>query len=500
MVAPILLTSTPANGADAVPTNLELQLEFNTPIDPTTVDGAIQVKDVETGVIYNVDFDVTSNVITIYTGRTLEDYTRFEIRVYGNDLSSIVDPIKSADGDPLAASFWISFMTSKPVSTGVSSDDDSYYETSIDGSGSVVVESFDKFAFTSSFPDDETLYLDPGYFNADSSGNPNNPITITFNLDVDPVSTSGNITIQQRAFVDTRFAVPSLPEIEGLFDTGFSSPSGNVYCPTQKSDYEYPDFSVSVSNGVLSLTIDNEDGLRWNSQIRIHVSSDLLSTEATGGQALGTPVDILFTTGMYPWFAEIEQLRLELGTENTEYSDFLLARFILRASIRAWRLSCFTFDLCNPPYFVNDYVLNRAIYDIYTGPKGIAKSTGKSKSLGDFSVRYGSSDTGIAFKQKLNDLTKIVKEFEMWLKWRCSGQGGYGGMATAVRGGSRSDYPIKRFRERHWHRESHGDASYHGLENTASDRAFKLPRINEEYLPVYSRWGYSSYYAWRNGE
>jgi len=242
--------------------------------------------------------------------------------------------------------------------------------------------------------------------------------------------------------------------------------------------------------------MEEETGLRWNSQVRINVSSSLKSTTDTGEQTLGTPVNVIFTTGMYPYFAEIEQLRLELGTRNTEYSDFVLARFILRASIRAWRLACFTFDLCNPPYFVNDYVIARAIYDIYTGPRGIARSTGKSKSLGDFSVRYNSTATSESFKQKIEDLTKTVLEFEKWLKYRCQGLGSYGEVGSATRGSARTDYPLSRYRERHWHRESYGDRFYPGLENTYLDRAYKIPRVNESYLPVYDRWGRSSYYWW----
>ena len=484
MVAPILVSSIPVTGADNVPTNLELSLTFSTPIDADSIDGAIQVYDIDQDIAYPIELGVEDNVVTIYLGRALEDYTRFEIRIYGQDLVAVAPPIKSVDGDPLLLSTYVTFMTAVPVVTGIAETDDDYIDTEIDASGNITVNVFDKFEFSSSNPTDGTLFINPAYFNPAASGQLGNPVVFTFNQPVDPVSTSGNFEIEQRPFVDRRFAVVKATEVDEL-NTVFVSPSGNSYCPSNIDTFNYPDFTAVVDNNTVSLHIDETDGLRWNSQVRVTVKADLLSTEATGAQDLGKATNVLFTTGMYPWFAEIESIRLELGSYNTLFTDFLISRYILRSSIRAWRLTCFMFDLCNPPYSVIDYVVLRTLYDLFTGPEGIGKlGSEKSKSLGDFSVSYSSGGGSIDAKALIVEWQNQLREAESWLKGRCKGVGGYQEIGSAVRGSKRDDYPPSRYRERHWHSASYGDRYYPGIENSWMDRIQKNPRVDGTYESI----------------
>ena len=464
MTVPIKLSSTPSNGAENVPTNLELTVTFNTPLDEDTIQEATQLINMDTNDIYPISVGLSENTITYYPGRALEDYTRFELRIIGSDISSGLQPLKSEDGDALTATIIIRFLTSLPITTGSSSTTTEYTTTEVDASGQTIAAAYDIFAFSESNPPDSTLFVGPTYY-----GSGNTSITIDYNLDIDPVSSSGAITIEQRAFVDRRYAADTSAEIEGLSDY-YLDPQDNVYCPAAKDTFTSPGFSISVEEGRIVISMDDANAFKWNSQVNVTVDKSLASSSDTGSQTLASDTEIIFTTAMFPWYGEIEEVRLELGPANEHFTDFLITRFLLRASIRAWKLACFKFELCRPPFFVVEYAVLRAIYDIMTGPEGRAVFTReKSKTLGSFSVKYSagsSSDT--------DEMYKKLKAYEFSLRNMCRG---YTEATTGVKGTATGTYPALSYRERHWHSDG-------GKENTKNYRVYKNPKINETYVNI----------------
>lgn len=475
MPEPVLISSKPAHGAENVPTNQELVLTFNTPLleSSVTAGATIQLKNVERDEFLTFKVDVDENVITLYPGRALEDYTGFEIRIIGTDVGDITGAVTAEDSTELEDTIRVRFMTGTVVTVGVSEEDGQHVETSVDASGQVTITSYDDFELLSVSPADGTMFIDPDYL--ESPG-----FVLTFNHPLNPLTVSGAISVEQRAFVDRRFAVGSSDEIKEL---DFVNPSGQVYCPTQMDAYNEPDYTLSLDGAELTLAFAS-DSIKWNSQIRVTVGSTLACTSAGGSQTLGTADTTLVTTGMFPWFSELESIRLELGAANTSFSDFIIARYILRNSIQAWRLSCFRFDVCMPPYFVVDYVTKRALIDIITGPEGLsALGEEKSKSLGDFSVRYGNSIE--SFRTMADTWLNEALEYERWLRTMCTTNPGGLECIGAVRGTGRSDYHPLRYRERHWHGEALSGPRP-GLENSKWMRVNKNPKLNETYSASYN--------------
>lgn len=482
MPAPLLVSCIPASGAVEVPTNSVVRLSFNTPLMASTVvDGVIQVVNIETDEILPASIIHSENEVTIQPGRAFEDFTRFEVHVVGVDVASPNGPLKSEDGTPLARSIYYSFLTSQPMHYGDTDAGSGMYVRGVDTSGQTTEVFVPYFDLLSSLPADDDIFVDPAYINA--SG-----ISLSFSLPVDEATASGAIRVEQRPFVDRRFSWTQPSDILG---SNLPPASGMVYSYPSMNSQNFPAFSITASGTQVLLRFTESGAAKWNSQFLVNISASLKSLPASGtpsGQYLQQAESVVFSAGMFPWYAEIEQVREALGGFNSAFTDFVVARYILKNSLRAWRLACMRFDPYNPPYFVNDYVVLRSLFEILTGPPTLDLLAGEtSKSLGDLSITYGNPSSDI--KAMLPMWKSATDEYEKWLKTLCVSNPGGLEVTSAVRSVSRADYPPWRYRERHMYNTSRGEGlGYPGSDNTRWDRIQKNPRLDERYVQAGERY------------
>jgi hypothetical protein len=477
MPAPILVDCIPASGAVEVPTNSVVRLSFSTPLMASTcIEGVFNIVNVETDEIMQLAILQRENEVTLQAGRAFEDYTRYEIQVVGADVTTPNGPLKAEDGTPLAKSIYYSFLTSHVIHYGETDTQSGMYMEGIDASGQTVEVFVPYFNLDSSVPPEDEMFVPPDYLMA--SG-----IVLDFTLPVDPATVSGGITVEQRPFVDRRFAWTAPSDI---LNCHFPPPSGMInYSYAVMDSVNHPATSFTVSGSRVTINFTESGAVKWNSQFIIGINSNLMSLPASGltdGQPLQSGTALLFSEGMFPWYAEIEQVREALGGYNPAFTDYVVARYILKNSLRAYRVSCMKFDPYNPPYYINDYVVLRSLLDILGGPPTLAILGGEmTKTLGDLTIGY--NDPTASLKTIVPSWEKATDEYEKWLKTLCVNNPGGIEVISAVRSSATADYPPWRYRERHMYNASFGEAlGFMGADNTKWDRISKNPRLNERYI------------------
>jgi hypothetical protein len=213
--------------------------EDNTPLTEASVTpSTVILTNVDSGEAVEARVVLDENIISIYPGRALEDYTTFELQAVGYDIGSLTGNIYSEDGDDLPTTITICFQTAYVAH---SESEESSSVVVVDASG--VTTTYDAFALVAATPPDGTLYLDPDYLET-------NGVQLQFNYPVDAASVSGAITVEQRPFVDRRYAVSDPSDIA---DIGYTSPSGMYYSPTAIDTLRYPSFTVDVSGAYINI-------------------------------------------------------------------------------------------------------------------------------------------------------------------------------------------------------------------------------------------------------
>jgi hypothetical protein len=477
MPAPLLVDCIPASGAIEVPTNSVVRLSFNTPLLASTcIEGVIQIVNVETDEVLPVAILHEENEITIQPGRAFEDYTRYEVQVVGVDVTTPNGPLKAEDGTPLAKTIYYSFLTSQVIHYGETDTQSGMYFEGIDTSGQTVEVFVPYFDLASSVPLEDDMFIPPDYLM-------NHGITLDFTLPVDPATVSGAISVEQRPFVDRRFAWNNPNDIASVT---FPPSSGMVnYRYAEIDTVNHPSVSFTTSGSRIVINFTESGAVKWNSQFIVSIGSKLMSLAPSGlsqGIPFASGMAVLFSEGMFPWYAEIEQVREALGGFNSAFTDFVVARYILKNSLRAYRVSCMKFDPYNPPYFINDYVVLRSLLDILGGPPTLAILGGEmTKTLGDLSIGY--NDPTASLKSIIPSWENATEEYEKWLKTLCVSNPGGIEVISAIRSSSTADYPPWRYRERHLYNASFGEAlGFMGADNTKWDRISKNPRLNERYV------------------
>jgi len=149
----------------------------------------------------------------------------------------------------------------------------------------------------------------------------------------------------------------------------------------------------SETSSSSSITITTE-GPTLNTDVNIYIKSGLRSqADENGAVMVWTTDDALhkwFMTGLFPIYTDIDLVRLELEALNFKHSDEKILRMILKNSIEAWKLSCMSYDLCEPPEDAITYAYKKTLLDFYDLTYiDTAVARGVSKRLGDFNVRVG---------------------------------------------------------------------------------------------------------------
>lgn len=257
---------------------------------------------------------------------------------------------------------------------------------------------------------------------------------------VDPTAVSSSSSVGASSSSSTGLSSSSglLPSSSsGLVPSSSSaefSSSSSIQASSSSSALMSPSSSAEELSSSSSMCDFGVDLPVLNAEIRISISSKLTSQEDSNGVAtdLGEDEAIYFLTGMFPLYADVDLIRLEMDNLNYRHTDEQILRLILKNSLDAWKISCRNFDLCNPSDTAISYAEYKTQLDVFDMSfTGSSEGRGKSRHLGDFSIRTASRASNAKRTPKEDFTANIVASTAFSLKVLC---GGNMGITWAVKG------------------------------------------------------------------
>src|SRR3990167_3186271 len=214
-----------------------------------------------------------------------------------------------------------------------------------------------------------------------------------FLIDFD--QTIDSATVNATNIEVTHYPVLGMKQYWASVPTGESDPKLAVQ---QGGTLVPPNGTFAVGDDVVYWNIDAGFDFLYNTEVVVKVTTDL---EGISDATLPAEVEYYFVTEYFPLFFDARLLRTELGPAVASLHDDTLNRIIHKNSIEGWELSGRAFSLVNPPYQAVKWTKCQSILDVL----GVLMQTrdiagNQSKTLGDFSVRYGPSDPELSAKYK----------------------------------------------------------------------------------------------------
>lgn len=210
-----------------------------------------------------------------------------------------------------------------------------------------------------------------------------------------------------------------------LSSSSLISSSSEDFIPSSSSGFASSSMSSSSSSS--SGCAENWGGPVLNAEVRIALDNRLKSLPDNHllTTTLEEDINIYFLMGMFPIYADIDMIRLTLDNLNRKHDDEQILRIILKNSLDAWRMACYTFDLCDPNDAAITYAEAKTSLDIYDMTFiGNLSSRGKSESLGDFSYRLSARESNNRRNSKESDTSNIVNDAARELKSACGTNSG----------------------------------------------------------------------------
>lgn len=423
MTVPLVISTTPTDGATDVTIDSVISFRFNTALDTSTITlGTIILVEEDTldsipGIVsYNSDLFT----VTFLPRAALSQNTAYKAHVVGFD-QSLGAWIKSDDGDALADTYTISFRTTEERYVPL---DEVVDRSDIELVGPVR-------AVAATLPPELAGVLE-------QAGTPNITITSStpkgFASQVDVCTDT--ITLElgyQLVNVDTAtdFTLEVYPALgdEAYFadtdstgtiwlndtcnPTGYQENSVDITMP----DFVSPtgEFSVTGTQLVWTRTAD-DPCFMYNSEVHVVISEGVEGVADGITGAFEEESEIIFTTEYWPKFIDQRLLRLELGASVRSLYDDTLNRIIHKNSIDAWEQAGGNFDIDDPYPAVKRYVKWCSIIDVMdalTIQGGIIGNT--EKMLGDFRVQHGGFKDSMhpKYEKAMDGKEKALRE----LRW-----------------------------------------------------------------------------------
>lgn len=484
MAAPNFVSSSPGNGATAVPKNATFTALFDTALAPASVSG-------RTVLLRNVPFNqvipcaVTLSAdgltLTVVPNSLLFPNTAYELRLVGADASATVR-ITSTGSQPLAVSLKIAFQTGETLQ--INGDAGTKTETELEPEGGAVLPIDLGFRATAGAPL-RLLQTSPRhhYFGipTDTTG-----LTLRFSALLDEDSVEDGVQVSFSTFYDEedlRAVVADLDNGDGpreyfRYETGYyNSVAVGILDPEL---FEDPTAVVTVDGAYVHIALTPHTGEALPHNLFIQVDIDGIQDVA--GNVPSTPYTYIVCTEAYPKWVSVQAVRHEIGAfASAETPDDFIGLRIWQSSIDVWMRLLRYPNLLTPNRNYQIYVRTRSALDVFDDLMATKYlNSGVVKELGDLRIQYNTGAGG-ARPRKVKELEERLEHLELVLK----------GMWTQTpRTGIRSIADIYEpsrgyFRQRLWKAELMEGPSPGGLTGrlTAHTRQERGPRGSGQFGP-----------------
>jgi hypothetical protein len=381
VAVPVVVSTTPVNGATDFGVTESIVFEFNTPLLPASVDPATMVlyrddtgEPVESGI--QLSSDRKTVVVTPNVG--LVEEVLYVVAAIGSADNMPGGNIKSADGDDLVNTYQVQFRTARELYERLTQVED---RSGVERVGPIRVD-----------PDDEvTGYLgiedtSPRGFASDVDRTLSE-ICVLFDQQVHQTGSLNALEITTRNVLG----------IEEYYGEGTpptqADPSGRYLQDCLALDdprqalfaVEPSGYIVFNGDQVCWVKYSGSPDFHYNTEVIVLVRKDAI-VSATG-QFLEEDVMFTFTTEYWPLYIGVEYIRLKLGSLICDWFDDTIRRHIHEASIDAVQQAGCAFDPEQPYPAVRRYVRAKVICDILGELSALQGLQGGSKRLGDLEIR-----------------------------------------------------------------------------------------------------------------
>jgi len=443
MVAPLILNIVPTDGSTDVAITQSIQFQFDTALDPTSVNsGTVVVTDLTTldNIIGNISLNSIHTIVIFRPLRALLPNHSYEAAIIGLDLALPAGNIKSSGGDDLVATSKVEFLTA--IDRYVPLDEVSTMED-VEIIGPIRADTITAQSLVAS--ELEITETSPADFDTEVDVN-TSQIVISFPTGID-LSFIDNTALSVEGFpvlgmeeyyakVDPNKTNNPLTMIDDRLTLM------NCYTGVPSTFYLQPTGTVSVSGNQVIWTKQPDVEFLHNSEVRVTIDKD--KVKGIDGSELPADIVVVFTTEYFPLFISAKLVRVRMAPAIANLYDNTINQIIFANSLEAWEQAGYKFDIYSPYPAVKRYVLAKTILDIFDVMEAKDQLLrDEKKVLGDLSISRGpSGGTKSAYYQKLEaDMDKWLFELRSY-----RGQG----MPTHAIPGVRSATYRGDFRMRTW--------------------------------------------------
>lgn len=389
MPTPIVVSTTPINGATDVPVAQSLLAVFNTPLLPASVNQATVVlyRD-DTGdlILSQISLSADRKTILIMPSRGLLENIPYLLALIGASDNAAGGNIKASDGIDLPNTYQVSFRTKLERYVSLSEVAD---RTDLVDIGPIRED--DPDALVTGYL--EVELTSPAGFDTNADRTLTD-IWVKFSETVLPTGSAEalELILNNVLGVDEYYGEgsPKPPDPSGRFlhDCLASTDSRQVLftgAPTE------PFGTVAFSGQYVTWTKDpSSPDFHYNTEVVVKVRAS--SVVGSDGRMLPDDLYFTFTTQYWPLYAGVQYIRLKLGSIIASLFDDTINRHIHSNSIEAVHQAGCSFDTEHPYPAVRRYVQACTILDILD-EMGLGSSmmSGK-KRLGDLEIQYSPQD------------------------------------------------------------------------------------------------------------
>lgn len=419
MPAPVLVSSSPTNGATGVAKNVAISVEFDTPLLASTVtpkNFVLVNSDLNQVLPAEISLDEDGVTVRIVPDVHLMPNSGHRLRIVGDDTSD--SPLQADDETALVLTITIVFQTGDTIQA--TEGDKTEGQTDLEGD----LELPDDIAPRSvSGAPLRLVSTSPSHHSFKISATLDQ-VSFRFSAALDPSTVTGNVLIRQYAFYEEeayRAREIDIDNEEGLRhyfmgETGYYNDADG---PGLLDPEEFRDrVAYAEADGeYVNIILEDDYAFPKNMCLEITLGAGIADTN---GSSLGDDFIWFGCTAPYPDWASIMGVRHEAGHDVSGFvpDDFIGLR-IWRATIDLLHESDWCFPSTNPNEPMKRYVRTKSAMDVWDDMLAVkALSAGTSKRLGDLEISVTPAAGG-ARPTKLKRLEEAMDELlrNLWF-WK----------------------------------------------------------------------------------
>lgn len=394
MTTPLILASTPVDGAVDVLIDSVIIFQFNTALDSTTLhEGTFALWDDSTlePIPISVVYNSSTYKVNLIPRQAMRELHTYRASVFGVD-NGAAQWVKSSGGDPLSTTYTTTFRTAQdqyvPLDE-VTDLDDVERVGPIRAVAATAPPGTVSTATTTTFEIVESV---PVGFKTEvpvcTTG-----ITIELDIPASGLDAYATLEVYPALGIEEYYAAADGTGTVWLNDS--CAPTGNYTLAGLTGNYlvsppvfTQPVGSFSTSGNYLIWTADVDDPcFNYNTEVHVVIPKEGRPVSNAGLTGINTlDIETVFTTKYFPKFIDHRMLRVELGAVLANMYDDTINRIIHKNSIDAWEQAAGNFNIDEPHPAVRRYVKACSIIDIVdalTLQTGVLNGN-ERKQLGDF--------------------------------------------------------------------------------------------------------------------